>query len=107
MKIRIMKIRGGRYVDCSLSDCMPDGYYEPGRASLRTVDEFPVSELPQAECEQFGHETAYGLSKIPLRSAMHLFKAKRLEVGMEIDVEPKGIRRNREMRKCGYFRFYV
>lgn len=105
MKLKVTSVRGGRYIDCSISDCFPDGFWEPGKANFRTMDEFPVESLPQAELEQFGHETAYGVASMSLRTAGQRFG--RVHVGDVFEVEPRSTRRNRAMRKSGTFQVYV
>ena len=107
MQITLSSLHSAHYVDCSISDCFPDGYWKAGCASLRTVENVPVSDLPQADCEQFGHETAGGWCRVSLRTAKRLFGVGRLEVGMVADITPNGVRRNRAMRKMGTFRFYI
>ena len=107
MKIKITKIHSARYVDCGLSDCFPDGFWDAGYASLRTVEDVPVTRLPQSDCAQFGHETAGGWCRVSLGTAKWLFRTSRLKVGMVADIIPSGIRRNRALRKAGTFRFYI
>ena len=105
MKLKVTSVKGGRYVDCSSSDCFPDGFWEPGRVNFRTVDEFPVGSLPQAELEQFGHSTAHGVASLSLRSAKERFGM--VKEGDVVEVEPRSTRRNRAMRKSGTFQVYV
>lgn len=107
MQITISSLHSARYVDCSISDCFPDGYWEAGYASLRTVEDAPVADLPQSDREQFGHETASGWCRVSLGTAKRLFGVDRLEVGMVADIAPSGTYRNRAMRKAGTFRFYI
>lgn len=105
MKLKVTSVRGRRYVDCSTSDCFPDGFWEPGKVNFRTVDEFPVESLPQAEFEQFGHATAYSVAGLSLRSARERFGP--VKKGDVVEVEPRSTRRNRAMRKSGTFQVYV
>lgn len=105
MKLKVTSVRGRRYVDCSVSDCFPDGFWEPGRVNFRTVDEFPVGSLPQAGLNQFGHETARGVAVLPLRAAEERFGA--VKRGDVVEAEPRSTRRNRAMRKSGTFQVYV
>ena len=105
MKMAVTRIKAAEYVDCSISDCFPDGFWQAGRVSLRTVDPVPVSELPEADCVQFGHETAHGCATLSLKTAKKMFGI--VHVGDVFEVKPKGIRRNREMRAAGTFRVYL
>ena len=105
MKLKITSIKGAEHVDCSLSDCMPDGFWRPGKVTLRTVDEFPVSELPEAEFEQFGHTVAYGTMSMSLRRAKRMFGVVRK--GDVVEIKNFKFRRNRAMRKAGTFQVYA
>ena len=107
MRMQITKIKASEWIDTSLSDCLVSGYRKPSLVMLRTVEAVPVTQLPGADCEQFGHTMAKGWERMSIRSAMKLFKKPRLEMGDTIDIEPTGFFRNREMRKEGTFRIYA
>lgn len=112
--MRVTGVRETKYVDCSISDCFPDGFWEAGYVSLRTVGEYPVSGLPGSECRQYGHETAYGWTRASFKRIRSLLERQGnlnadglVHVGDLVDVEPAGMRRNKEMRRCGNFRVYL
>ena len=107
MKMKVTKVKPSRWVDTSLSDCLVSGYREPSVVMLWTVEDIPVTHLPGAENNQYGHTVAKGWERMSLRSAMQLLKKDRIEVGDTVEVTPRDIFRNQEMRKMGTFRIYA
>ena len=114
MKFRVTKIKQRHYVDCSISDCFPDGYWEAGYVNLRTVDDFAVSDLPGASNEQYGHDTAFGTVKTSIRKVKEALRKSGLvhpddliHVGDLVDLPITSIRRNKAMRREGSFQVYL
>ena len=78
----------------------------PGYANLRTPERTPVSELPSANCLQFGHADAQGFCKSSLKRLRKILgRQPRVGDEVELDVEMKSIR-NRIERKTGEYRLY-
>jgi len=107
MKLAITSIKASEWVDCSISDCFPDGFSTPSCVMFHTTEEYPVSGLPGAEYEQYGHAAARGWTRTSIRTARKLLRKKHIEVGDVIDITPVGMFRNRAMRKMGTFRVYI
>lgn len=106
MRFRVTKVRKGRWVDASLSDCMRSGFFEPGFVNLVGVEPVPVDALPSADRAQFGHDAALGVLSVALKTADRLFG--RLSVGDELDLDVEvGAIRNKVHRRCGTFRTYL
>ena len=101
IELIVTKIVDARYID--LNDF--DGFYVPGRVNLKTVSPVPVSELPDADLIQFGHEYANGSAKLSLKTARYLFGHDPI-IGEHIKVEARVANRNRGMRKGGFFYLY-
>lgn len=111
-KLVVTRVHGPEDYTSGLSDSaevwalLRCGPGSPGHANLRTPDFTPVSELPSADCLQFGHADAQGFCKSSLKRLRKIL-GRPPQVGDEVvlDVEMKTIR-NKEERKTGIYRLY-
>ena len=98
LELVVSKVVQASYVD--LNDF--NGFRVPGKVVLKTTAPVPVSELPGADLNQYGHEYANGTARIHPKDARHLFGHDPVR-GERITVEARINHRNRGMRKGGFF----
>lgn len=101
LELIVTKIIESKYVELN---CF-DGFYVPGKIVLKTISQVPVSELPNADLVQFGHEYASGTAKLSPKTARSLFGHDPIQ-GERITVEACVNNRSRFMRKGGFFYLY-
>lgn len=98
LELEVSRVVEASYVD--LNDF--SGFRVPGKIVLKTVSPVPVSELPGANLDQYGHKHASGTARIHPKEARYLFGHDPVH-GERITVEARINHRNNGMRKGGFF----
>ena len=98
LELIVSKVIGASYVD--LNDF--NGFRVPGKVVLKTISPIPVSELPGADLDQYGHKYAVGTARMHPKEARRLFGHDPVR-GEKITVEARVNHGNNGMRKSGFF----
>lgn len=98
LELVVSKVVGAGWVDLNNFN----GFRVPGKVVLKTASPVPVSMLPGADLNQYGHEHATGTVRIHPEQARRLFGHDPVR-GEKITVEARVNYRNRGMRKGGTF----